>query len=41
MILHLITPTEQMATAPICAALLLLMGGLLWWMHNSKKGAIT
>ena len=39
MIMHLITPTEQMATAPIYAALLLLMGGLLWWLHHSQKGA--
>ena len=39
MMLHLITPSEQPLAGVLCAALILLMGGVLWWVLRRQRGA--
>jgi hypothetical protein len=39
MMLHLVTPSEQHLAGVLCAALILLMGGVLWWLLHRQRGA--
>jgi hypothetical protein len=38
MMLHLSTPIEQHLAGGVCAALILLMGGLLWYVMRWRRG---
>ena len=39
MMLRLIEPSEPQLAGVLCAALILLMGGLLWWLIHRQRGA--